>query len=60
MDADICMKEVSEMGTVIVLVILAAIVGGIIYSMIKDRKKPGGGCSGCGGNCGSCSGHCTR
>ena len=48
------------MGTAVVLVILAAIVGGIIHSMAKDRKKPGGGCSNCGGNCGACSGHCTH
>ena len=50
------------MGTAIVLIILAVIVGAIIYSMIKNRKKPGGGgCScGCGGGCDSCSGHCLH
>lgn len=42
------------MGDVIVLVVLGALVGGIIYSMIREKKN--GKNSGC--SCG-CSG-CTR
>lgn len=44
------------MGTAIVLVLLVAAIIGIVHSLTKDRKKPGGGCSGCAG----CSGHCTH
>ena len=47
------------MGTVIVLAVLAAIVGLIVRSMIRDKKNGksiqcGGSCSGCGGHC-----HCS-
>jgi uncharacterized protein (UPF0333 family) len=38
-------------GTVLVLVILLAVVGLIVYSMIKDKKS---GKSSCGCNCGCC------
>ena len=44
------------MGTAIVLVLLVAAIIGIVHSLTKDRKKPGGGCSGCGGGCAGCSG----
>lgn len=42
------------MGTVIVLLILALIVGAVIYSMIRDKKSGKGGC-GCG--CKNCAMH---
>ena len=48
------------MGTAIVLVLLVAAIIGIVHSLTKDRKKPGGGCRGCGGGCAGCSGHCTH
>ncbi len=41
------------MGTVAVLIVLAAIVAAIIYSMIKRKNKKGGGSCGCG--CGDCA-----
>ncbi len=37
-------------GTVIVLSLVGAMVGGIVYSMIRDRKSGKSGCScGCAG-----------
>ena len=48
------------MGTAIVLVLLVAAIIGIVHSLTKDRKKPGGGCSGCGGGCAGRSGHCAH
>ncbi len=39
------------MGTILVLLILAAIVGSIIYSQVKDHKA---GKHSCGGNCSKC------
>lgn len=44
------------MGTVIVGVILACIVGFIVKNMIKDKKA--GKSIQCGGDCKNCSGHC--
>lgn len=44
------------MGTAIVLLILAAVVGCIVRGMIRDRKK--GKSIQCGGECGHCGGHC--
>ena len=44
------------MGTVIVGIILASIVGFIIKNMIKDKKA--GKSIQCGGDCKNCSGHC--
>ena len=41
-----------NLGTIIVLMILAAVVAGIVYSMVKNRKK---GKSSCGCNCSCCS-----
>lgn len=40
------------MGTFIVATILIAIVGVVIYSMVKDKKN---GKSGCGCGCSSCA-----
>ena len=45
------------MGTVIVALVLAAIVGLIIWSMVKDKKK---GKSSCGGNCAHCGANCCH
>lgn len=38
-------------GTGSVLLVLCAVVGAVIYSMVRDKKK---GKSSCGGNCGCC------
>lgn len=43
------------MGTIIVGAILAVMVGLIIYSMVKNKKK---GKSQCGGDCSHCGRHC--
>ena len=42
------------MGTVIVFLILAAIVGAAVVSMVRDRRSGKGGC-GCG--CKNCAMH---
>ena len=44
------------MGTVIVLLALARVVGLIIRSMVKDKKA--GKSVQCGQNCKHCGGHC--
>lgn len=44
------------MGTVIVLLALAGVVGLIIRSMVKDKKA--GKSVQCGQNCNHCGGHC--
>ena len=44
------------MGTVLVSLILAGIVAGIIWSMIRDKKN--GKSIHCGGDCKYCGGHC--
>lgn len=49
-------KEVDIMGTAVVLIILIAIVGVIIKSMIRDKKN--GKSISCGGDCKNCGGHC--
>lgn len=43
-------------GTIVVAVILVAIVGFVIYHMVKDKKSG----KGCTGNCASCGGHCSH
>ena len=40
-----------NMGTIVVSLILIAVVSGIIYGIIKDKKQ---GRSSCGGNCAHC------
>ena len=45
------------MGTVIVALVLVAIVGLIVWSMVKDKKK---GKSSCGGNCAHCGAVCCH
>jgi len=44
------------MGTLVVGLILAGIVGGIIMKMVRD-KKSGKNCSGCS-SCSMCGGSC--
>jgi len=41
------------MGTIIVGAVVLAIVGGIIWGMVKDRKQGKGSC---GGDCSRCKG----
>ena len=44
------------MGTVVVLLLLAAAIGLAVRSMIRDKKN--GKSLQCGGDCRHCSGHC--
>ncbi len=44
------------MGTIIVGAIVLAVVGLIIYSMVRDKKN--GKSIQCGGDCKHCGGHC--
>ena len=44
------------MGTAIVSVVLAGVVGLVIRSMVKDKKS--GKSLQCGQDCKNCSGHC--
>ena len=44
------------MGTIFVAVLVAVIVGLIIYSMVRDKKY--GKSIQCGGDCKHCGGHC--
>lgn len=48
--------EANDMGTIIVLIVLATIVALIIRSMVKDKKA--GKSLQCGGDCSKCGGHC--
>lgn len=55
----LCLKrkmEANDMGTIIVLIVLAIIVALIIRSMVKDKKA--GKSLQCGGDCSKCGGHC--
>ena len=45
------------MGTAIVLLVLYAIVGAVIYKMVKDKRS---GKSSCGGNCAGCGMACHQ
>lgn len=40
-------------GNILVLSVLALIVGGIIYKMIRDKGRGRNGCACCSGCCGS-------
>ena len=44
------------MGTLITGIVIIAVVGFIIRSMIRDKKN--GKSIQCGGNCKNCGGHC--
>ncbi len=44
-----------NIGTAFVLLLLIAVVGIIIYGMVKDKRE---GKSSCGGDCAHC-GHCV-
>lgn len=48
--------EANDMGTIIVLIVLAIIIALIIISMVKDKKA--GKSLQCGGDCSKCGGHC--
>ena len=48
--------EANDMGTIIVLIVLAIIVALIIRSMVKDKKA--GKSLQCGGDCSKCGGQC--
>ena len=48
--------EANDMGTIIVLIVLAIIVALLIRSMVKDKKA--GKSLQCGGDCSKCGGHC--
>lgn len=55
----LCLKrkmEANDMGTIIVLIVLAIIAALIIRSMVKDKKA--GKSLQCGGDCSKCGGHC--
>lgn len=52
------MKGESQMGDVIVLVVLGLIVTLVIFSMWNNHKK-GKGCGGCSGDCGNCKASCN-
>ena len=43
------------MGTLVGFLIVAVVLGGAIWSMVKDKKS---GKSHCGGDCKNCGGHC--
>lgn len=48
--------EANDMGTIIVLIVLAIIIALIIRSRVKDKKA--GKSLQCGGDCSKCGGHC--
>lgn len=48
---------IANLGSIAVFLVLAVVVGLIIRSLYKQRKR-GGSCTGCSGSCGSCGG-CT-
>ena len=52
----ICRTVMSIIGTIIILLALAAVVGLIIRSMVKDKKA--GKSLHCGQDCSHCGGHC--
>lgn len=41
-------------GDLIVILALAAIAGGIVVNMVRNKGKSCGSCKGCNGNCGCC------
>lgn len=47
------------MGTLVVLLLLLAVVAGIIYSLIRQKKTGKSCCSGCSGACSMCNGCCA-
>ena len=46
---------IANLGSIAVFLVLAVVVGLIIRSLYKQKKR-GGSCTGCGGSCGSCGG----
>jgi hypothetical protein len=47
---------INNLGTIVVALIVLAVTGFVIYTMIRDKKK---GKSSCGCNCGSCPSACS-
>ena len=47
----------ANLGTIAVFLVLAVVVGLIIRSLYKQKKR-GGSCTGCGGSCTGCGGSC--
>ncbi len=49
----------ANIGSIVVVIILLAVIAGIITVMVKDKKK---GKSSCGGNCAHCpmGGSCRK
>ena len=45
-------------GTLVVLIVLVALVGLVVRSMVKDKKA--GKSLQCGMDCSKCGGHCSR
>ncbi len=48
---------IENIGTIAVLLIVFAIVGAVVFKMIKDKKS---GKSACGCNCSECKGGCNH
>ena len=46
----------NNLGTILITLVLILIVAGVIYSIVRDKKK---GKSLCGGNCGHCAMGCS-
>ena len=44
---------IANLGSIAVFLVLAVVVGLIIRSLYKQKKR-GGSCTGCGGSCGGC------
>ena len=43
----------ANLGTILVLLLLAVVVGLIVRHLVRQHKR--GGCAGCSGGCGSCT-----
>ncbi len=46
----------TTLGTLLVALITAAVVGGILFALLRGRKRGSGGCGGSCSACGSCGG----
>ena len=52
----LCAWSSNNLGTILITLVLILIVAGVIYSIVRDKKK---GKSLCGGNCGHCAMGCS-
>lgn len=50
-------NDMENLGNIIVIAILVLIVAGVIFKMVRDRKK---GKSSCGCDCGQCNNMCCK